>query len=608
MSELQNRRYKEVTPEETVKKLKGLLKKLGIEVVEKWSNESSVGTYSLRVCIKGTDIGQNGKGMTKEFAMASGYAEFFERMQNGMFRFRMEKATTEIPFVNAPDEKHLTVKEALNIHETGKIKNSFFENIVKQNGKENSIAEEQAQFIKKILNEKSNLVEKEEYNYLPYYSVKNKDLEYVPDRLFSYLFDTNGMCAGNSKEEALIEGLSEILERYVGVKIFKEKVTLPEIPNTYIEKFPKVKKMVDKLKQSTEYYFRLVDCSFGGKYPVAGLYIIEKNTGKFGFKMGAHPDYGIAMERCFTEAAQGRDIYEYAETCLFDFYSGEDSKNRNLSEFIFSDLTAVPFQVIGEKSDFEFTEMPDVSELDNKTLLKKLVGIILEEGKDILVRDVSTLGFPAFSIAIPGMSEISFDPDATYFNLFVTMQRLLKDFGNITLENVKEVIKIMEVIVNQIGYEKLSILVSLKDTSVLPCEQIGEGAKYFLAICYIMDKQYNKAAKMLEDLSFLADNIMENPIERIMLKAVYYYASAMDKLQEHEKAMYYINILFDEEIANCIDISFKDRKNILVNHYEVTQDDYVDNDDSFYMPFMKKIREAQRDNIINQEENKEIFE
>lgn len=608
MSELQNRRYKEVTPEETVKKLKGLLEKLRIEVVEKWSNESSVGTYSLRVCIKGTDIGQNGKGMTKEFAMASGYAEFFERMQNGMFRFRMEKPTTEIPFVNAPDEKHLTVKEALNIDETGKIKNSFFENIVKQNGKENSIAEEQAQFIKKILNEKSNLVEKEEYNYLPYYSVKNKDLEYVPDRLFSYLFDTNGMCAGNSKEEALIEGLSEILERYVGVKIFKEKVTLPEIPNTYIEKFPKVKKMVDKLKQSTEYYFRLVDCSFGGKYPVAGLYIIEKNTGKFGFKMGAHPDYGIAMERCFTEAAQGRDIYEYAETCLFDFYSGEDSKNRNLSEFIFSDLTAVPFQVIGEKSDFEFTEMPDVSELDNKTLLKKLVGIILEEGKDILVRDVSTLGFPAFSIAIPGMSEISFDPDATYFNLFVTMQRLLKDFGNITLENVKEVIKIMEVIVNQIGYEKLSILVSLKDTSVLPCEQIGEGAKYFLAICYIMDKQYNKAAKMLEDLSFLADNIMENPIERIMLKAVYYYASAMDKLQEHEKAMYYINILFDEEIANCIDISFKDRKNILVNHYGVTQDDYVDNDDSFYMPFMKKIREAQRDNIINQEENKEIFE
>ena len=77
MSELQERRYKEVTPEETVKRLKELLKKIGIEVVETWSDESSVGTYSLRVAIKGTDIGQNGKGMTKEFAMASAYAEFF---------------------------------------------------------------------------------------------------------------------------------------------------------------------------------------------------------------------------------------------------------------------------------------------------------------------------------------------------------------------------------------------------------------------------------------------------------------------------------------------------------------------------------------------------
>ena len=608
MSELQNRRYKEVAPEETVKKLKGLLEKLGIEVEEKGSNESSVGTYSLRIHIKGTDMGQNGKGMTREFAMASGYAEFFERLQNGMFRFRMEKPTEELPFVTAPDEKHLSVEDALGIKDNnGEIRNSFFENILKQNGKESATKEEKVEYIKEILNEKSDLVEKEEYNYLPYYSVKNKDLEYIPDRLFSYLFDTNGMCAGNSREEALIEGISEILERYAGMKIFKEKVTLPEIPMSYIEKFPKVKKMVEKLKQNEEYYFKMVDCSFGGKYPVAGLYIIEKNTGRFGFKMGAHPDYGIAMERCFTEAAQGRDIYEYAETCLFDFYEGEDSKNRNLTEFIFADLSAVPYQLIGEKADYEFVEMPDVANLDNKTILKNLVQSILDEGRDILVRDVNVLGFPALSIAIPGMSEISFDPNATYFNIFVTMQKLMKNIENINAKNIKEVIKMMETIVNEIGYDKLSILISLKDTSMLPCEQIGTGAKYFLAILYIMDGEYNKAAKMLEDLSFLADSIIEKPVEKIMIKAVYYYASAMDKLKEHEKAMYYINLLFDEEIANCIDISFKEKGNILVNHYGITEDDYVDNDDAFYMPFMKKFREAQRNNAVDQMQNKEIF-
>lgn len=552
----------------------------------------------------------------------AGYAEFFERMQNGMFRFRMEKPTEEIPFVNSPDEMHLTVEQVLGIEniankgekpkekqeENNKIQNSFFENILKQNGKDEVTNEEKIDYIKEILNEKSNLVEKEEYNYLPYYSVKNKDLEYIPDRLFSYLFDTNGMCAGNSPEEALIEGLSEILERYAGMRIFKDKVTLPEIPDEYIEKFPKVKNMVKRLKENKDYYFKLVDCSFGGKYPVAGLYIIEKNTGKFGFKMGAHPDYGIAMERCFTEAAQGRDIYEYAETCLFDFYGGEDSKNRNLTEFIFADLSLVPYQVIGEKADYEFTPMPDVSNLDNKTILKNTVNRILNDGKDILIRNLSTLGFPTFSIAIPSMSEVSFDPNATYFNIFVTMQKLMQNIESINLSNIKEVIKMMETIVDDIGYEKLSILISLIDRSVLPCEEMGMGAKYLLAILYLMDGQYRKASKILEDLSFIAESLLQSNLEKIMIKAVYYYASAMDKLQDHKKAMYYINLLFDDEIANCVDLSFKDVQNILINHYGITKEDYVDNDNSFYLPFMKKLREAQRDNKINQMDNAKIFE
>ena len=93
MSELQDRRYKEVEPIQTVNRVKEILNNIGIEVEEKWKDESSVGTYSLRLCIKGTDMGQNGKGMTKEFAMASAYAEFLERFQNGLFRFRMEKPT-----------------------------------------------------------------------------------------------------------------------------------------------------------------------------------------------------------------------------------------------------------------------------------------------------------------------------------------------------------------------------------------------------------------------------------------------------------------------------------------------------------------------------------
>lgn len=603
MSELQNRRYKEISPEETVKKLKKILEEMKIEVEEKWSEKSSVDTYSVRICIKGTDIGQNGKGMTREFARASGYAEFFERLQNGMLRFRIEKPTKELPFSNAPDEKHIKVEELM------KNNNSLLENIIKANGYENKTKEEKIEYIKHIFNEKSNLVEKEDYTSLPYYSIKNKDIEYIPDRLISYLYNSNGMCAGNSIEEALIEGLSEILERYVNLLILKKRLTLPEIPETYIEKFPKVKQMIEKMKKNEEYYFRLVDCSLGGKYPVAGLYILEKNTGRLGFKLGAHPDYGIAMERCFTEAAQGRDIYNYSHSGIFDFYEKEKNGDKNFIKFLFEDPTVIiPYQIIGEKLDYEFTEMPDVSNLENKTILKNMVKDILKEGKDILIRDLSILGFPTASIIIPGISEWSFDTNANYYNLIITLQSLLKDLRKINLENIKEVIKILETIIYKIGCERLSLFISLKDNSILPCEQIGMGAKYFLGIAYIMDKQYDKSAKLLEELEKITENIIENPLEKIMIKAVYYYASSMDKLKDHKKAIYYINLLFDLEIAQAIDFSFSNREDILVNHYGITEDDYVDNDDNYYLPFMKTFREIQRDNIIDQMKNKKIFE
>ena len=92
-----------------------------------------------------------------------------------------------------------------------------------------------------------------------------------------------------------------------------------------------------------------------------------------------------------------------------------------------------------------------------------------------------------------------------------------------------------------------------------------------------------------------------------MVKGVYYYASAMDKLKDHERAMQYINLLFDSEVSKEINNSFKDRDNILVNHFKISQDDCVDNDDSYYLPFMKKFREAQRDNTVEQIKNRELL-
>ena len=48
------------------------------------------------------------------------------------------------------------------------------------------------------------------------------------------------MAAGNSKDEALVEGISEIIERYVHRLVIQNRLSLPDIPESYIKKYPKL--------------------------------------------------------------------------------------------------------------------------------------------------------------------------------------------------------------------------------------------------------------------------------------------------------------------------------------------------------------------------------
>lgn len=592
MSVLQDMRYKETSPDKTVKRIKEILRKYGVETEEEWKKKSSVGTYSLRLCIKGTNIGQNGKGMTKDFAMASAYAEFLERYQNGILVFRQEKPTPDIPFVYSADEKNLSIEEIVSQND------SFVEQIYQDNEDE---CTGKTRLLEEILGKDNQIT------CLPYYSVKDKKVVYIPHVLSCHLIGTNGMCAGNSPEEAMIEGISEILERYVTMQLIYQKVALPEIPDSYLEKFPKVKEMVERLRQKEGYVCKLLDCSFGGKYPVAGLVIFQKNTGRFGLKLGAHPDYGIAMERCFTEAAQGMDIFDYATGCLFDFKNEDIFKDENVREFVNSNVATLPYEVFSREKTYPFTQMQDVSNLTNKEILNNLVTSLLKEGHDVIIRDVSTLGFPSFRIIIPGMTEITHSKMAGRFAMFEEIEYLLKDLSRINLSNLDRVIEIMETQINEVGFNSLYTFMNVKDIKLLHAENIGSGAKYFLAMCYLMKGMYAKAEKLLEDILFVANQFIPNDVTTILIKGVYYYAAGMNKLNCHEEVMAYLDILFDKELVNALNYQFKEKEKILVRHYDIQPEDYVENDDAYYLPFMQILREAQKENVIGQEELAKLF-
>ena len=142
---------------------------------------------------------------------------------------------------------------------------------------------------------------------------------------------------------------------------------------------------------------------------------------------------------------------------------------------------------------------------------------------------------------------------------------------------------------------------------LLHAENIGNGVKYFLAMCYLMKGDYTRAEKLLEDILFVANQFIPNEVTTILLRAVYYYASGMNKLHHHGKVIEYLDMLFDKEVVNALDYQFKEKEKILIRHYDIQQEDYVENDDDYYLPFMQTLREAQKQNVICQEELSKLF-
>ena len=79
-------KFKEKSPEKTVETIRIILKRIGLELEETWNDSGIENCWSLRCNIKGTtEPTANGKGITKDFARASAYGEFIERLQGGLF-------------------------------------------------------------------------------------------------------------------------------------------------------------------------------------------------------------------------------------------------------------------------------------------------------------------------------------------------------------------------------------------------------------------------------------------------------------------------------------------------------------------------------------------
>lgn len=113
MKELYSK-HKDRDPQGTVEGIVEMLEQAGLDTEVRWTSHPFEGLCSNRVTIAGTNIGTNGKGTSEQYCLASGYAEFMERLQNnilGSTALSGAETFERRGFLAAPDERYATPAE-----------------------------------------------------------------------------------------------------------------------------------------------------------------------------------------------------------------------------------------------------------------------------------------------------------------------------------------------------------------------------------------------------------------------------------------------------------------------------------------------------------------
>ncbi len=379
--------------------------------------------------------GTNGKGITYEYALASGYAEFMERLQTRLFfKELFFQQTKEI-------SKEQIVPEILQ---------DIYIKVFKEYLKRNSL------FNIQTINQLIQCKDKQYGELQKYYDYDEKKIVYLPERFIFSICGSNGLCAGNTKYEAFCQGICEIFERYVNYKLyFGEKSIFPTIERQFYEKLNSYS-MITAL-ESKGYNVYVKDCTLGGRLPVLGVLVINHSKTKYCFRLGSDINLDICIQRCITEMFQGADInstfrlhmkdLDDCDYCNFwklrnnkyEYYKSIRNGSGKIPRYVFLDVPS-------ENRDLE----PFVAErLSNEEVTKKIYDIAKKSNMHIYIKDYSYLGFDTLGIYVPGFSEI-----IDYDYGIIDLQNTFKEIREMIRTNNIDIAR-MNILLNKIVSENL---------------------------------------------------------------------------------------------------------------------------------------------------------
>jgi len=379
--------------ETSISTMQAKLKSFGFDIEEaSWLNPVS-NVYSVHIRDTSCPLMfTNGKGSTEKSCLASALGEYFERLSCNYFfaDFYLGEQHSQNEFVHYPNEKWFD--SSGDVMPEGLMDKSLWDYF----DPERELSPAKLFDINSGTGERGICA-------APYHRLRDEQTVYIPINVIANIFVSNGMSAGNTKNEARVQSLSEVFERYVKNMIIAEGICLPDVPQEVINRYPLIKQAITEL-EGHGYTLKVADASLGGKYPVMSVTLINPKDGSVFASFGAHPSFEVALERTVTELLQGRNLdqLDVFHPPIFDIE--EVASPANLEMHFIDSSGYISNDFFRKTPDFEFYDWDHDSNTGDE--FGYLSELIHDMGFDIYISDYEHLNVYACRILVPGMSDI----------------------------------------------------------------------------------------------------------------------------------------------------------------------------------------------------------
>jgi ribosomal protein S12 methylthiotransferase accessory factor len=215
----------------------------------------------------------------------------------------------------------------------------------------------------------------------------------IPFNWFYMINEFNGPSAGNCVEEALSQGICEVVERHVSSIISQNRLKVPAIrANSATD--PMVREMIEKYREAGINIF-ISDFSLDMGIPSVGVLAYDPSTfperSEIVWTAGTTPDPEKALSRALTEVAQ----------LAGDFDTSSKYVASGLPKF--TKIEDAGF-IINPKKQIDIKTLPELSNENIKIEVENCITALAKKSMEVIVVDTMhpLLDIPAFYTIIPG--------------------------------------------------------------------------------------------------------------------------------------------------------------------------------------------------------------